>query len=325
MTKDIIAELKRYNILGRSGSGFPTAVKWELVKNQKADKRYIICNGSEGEPNNHKDKYILKHYPEAVVRGVITALRALKNSRAYIYLKKDYYWRYSGKLKKLSKGHPIDILKKRGGYLAGEETCICEAIEGNRSEPRARPPFVSQNGLWGCPTLVNNIETFYCVGRIAEGKYENERFFTLSGKIKRKGVFKLSKDLTIKEILEKTKNYPKFDFFVQAGGGAMGEILLPKELDKKIEGIGSITVFNRKKTNPLLVMQKWATFFLKENCDKCVPCREGIYRINEMVKSKKLNKQAIEDILFVMKETSFCPLGRNAYKPFQTLMEKIIK
>jgi NADH:ubiquinone oxidoreductase subunit F (NADH-binding) len=325
MVKDIVAELKKHNILGRSGSGFPTAIKWELVKNQKADKRYIICNGSEGEPDNYKDKYILKHYPDVVILGVIMALKTLRNSKAYIYLKKDYYWRYARKLKKLSKNYLITVLKKKGGYLAGEETSICEAIEGNRPEPRQRPPFVSQSGLWGCPTLVNNIETFYCVGKITEGKYENERFYTLSGEIKRKGVFKLSKDLTIKEILEKTKNYPKFNFFVQAGGGAMGEILLPEELDKKIEGIGSIVVYDKKKTNPLALMQKWASFFLKENCDKCTPCREGIYRINEILKNKKLDKQAIEDILFVMKETSFCPLGKNAYKPFQTLMEKIIK
>lgn len=325
MAKSIIAELKRYNILGRSGCCFPTAAKWEAVKNQKADKKYIICNGSEGEPDNYKDGYILKHYPEYVVEGVKVALKTIKKSEAYIYLRKDYYWKYAGNLRRLSKGYPIIIFKKKGGYLAGEETTVCELIEGNKAEPRQRPPFVFQKGLWDYPTLVNNIETFYCVGKIAKGEYENERFYTLAGAVRREGVFKLNKDLTIKKILEETGNYPAFDFFIQAGGGAMGEILLSKELDKQITGIGSIVVYNRKKTKPMKLMKRWAKFFMKENCDKCTPCREGVLRIHEMVKDNKIDKKALEDILFVMEETSLCPLGRNAWKPFKTLMDKIVK
>lgn len=317
---DVISELKRYNILGRSGSGFPTALKWEIVKNQKADKKYIICNGSEGEPDNFKDAYILKHYPEAVIEGIKSALKIIDHSSAYIYLKKKYYWKFFLKLKKLIGSSPITLIKKKGGYLAGEETCICEAIEGKRPEPRQRPPFVSSNGLWGRPTLVNNIETFYCVGKIAKKEYKDERFFTIAGKAKEKGVFCLSKNLTIKEILEETGNYPKFDFFVQVGGGAMGEILLPKELDKQIEGVGSIVIFGRK-TNPNKLMSKWARFFMEENCDKCVPCREGIFRINEMLRKNKLNKKILEEVFFAMEETSFCPLGKNAPKAFKSLIE----
>lgn len=325
MPKNIINELGKYNILGRSGCCFPTALKWEAVKNQKSDKKYIICNGSEGEPGNYKDGYILKHYPEYVVDGIKIALKTIKKSSAYIYLNKNYYWKYGGNLKKLSRGLPIVIFKKKGGYLAGEETVACEVIEGRRFEPRERPPFVYQRGLWGYPTLVNNIETFYCVGKIAKKEYENERFYTITGAVKKPGVFKLNNDLTIKQILEETENYPGFDFFVQAGGGAMGEILLSDELGKQIEGAGSIIVFNRRKAKPLKLIKKWAEFFLKENCDKCVPCREGIFRIYEMSKAGKIDRGSMDDILFSMKETSFCPLGRNAYKPFKTLIDKVIK
>jgi len=320
-----IKELKKYNILGRSGSCFPAALKWEIVKKQKADKKYIICNGSEGEPKNLKDKYILENYSEYVVEGVKTALRTIDKSEAFIYLKKDYYKKFRRKLKRLSRKYPITIFEKKGGYLAGEETAICEVIEGKRPEPRIKPPFPAQAGLWGRPTLVNNLETFYCAGKIIQKEYSDERFYTIAGDAENKGVFKLSKNDTIERILKKTNNYPNFDFFVQAGGGAMGEILLPKELNKKINGIGSIVVFNKKKTDSFKLMKEWIDFFLRENCDKCTPCREGIYRINEIISSKKLDKKTLKDIFFVLQKTSLCPLGENAFKPFETLIKKVVK
>ena len=273
---DIIEELKKYNILGRSGSRFPAALKWQMVKDAKAEKKYIVCNASEGEPKNKKDQYILENSPEYVVEGIKAALGAIPKSSAFIYLKKDYFDKFAPKLEKLSQESNIKVVKKTGGYLAGEETVICEVLEGKKPEPRIKPPFPTQVGLWGWPTLVNNVETFYCAGKISKGEYENERFYTISGEVKNPGVFKLLKDETIKKILEKTDNYPDFDFFVQSGGGAMGEILLPDELDKPVEEIGCIVVFDRAKTEPLKLMKEWATFFLEENCDKCTPCREGI-------------------------------------------------
>ncbi len=325
MAKDIIKELKKYNLLGRSGSGFPTGLKWELVKNCRADKKYIICNGSEGEPKNFKDKFILENYPEIVIEGIKTALGAINNSSAFIYLRKDYYQKFNDNLEKLIKELPIKIIKKQGGYLGGEETVICQALEGRRLEPRIKPPFPTEFGLWGYPTLVNNVETFYCAGKISQGRYEGTRFYTITGDVKNQGVYELPEKYTVKEILKKTDNYPDFDFFVQSGGGAMGEILLEKELNKTIQGIGCIVVFNAEKTDPFALMKEWTKFFLAENCDRCAPCREGIYRIDEMLNNKKMDKQALNDIFFVLKETSLCPLGANAYTPFETLIKKIIK
>lgn len=322
---DIIKELKKYNVLGRSGSCFPAHLKWQAVKSSVGDKKYIVCNGSEGEPKNFKDKYILKNYPEYVIEGIKQALGVIPNSTAFFYLRKDYYRKFKRKLKKHIKNLPIKLVKKRGGYLSGEETVICEILEGKRSEPRIKPPYPVYSGVFGSPTLVNNVETFYVAGRIAKKEYENEKFYTVTGDVKNEGVFKLDKCSTVKEILEKTSNYPDFDFFVQSGGGAMGEILLPQELNKQIEGIGCVVVFDKKKTDLLKLMKEWTTFFLAENCDKCTPCREGIYRIDEMINSKKLDKKTLDDIYFVLKETSFCPLGKNAYKPFETLIRKIVK
>lgn len=319
---DIIKELKKHKIVGRSGSCFPTYLKWQLVKNCKADRKYIVCNGSEGEPKNFKDKYILENYPEYVVEGINQALKAIPKSKAFFYLKKDYYSKFKNKLEKLNKS--IEIRKKEGRYLAGEETAVCEVLEGENPEPRIKPPYPAQAGINGYPTLINNVETFYCAGKIALGTYHNEKFFSVSGDVKNPGVFELDRSSTVKEILKETDNYPDFDFFVQSGGGAMGEILLPKESNKPISGIGCLVVYDRK-TDPFKLLKEWTTFFLAENCDKCTPCREGIYRIDEIVSSKKSDKKALEDIYFVLERTSLCPLGKNASTPFKTLIKKIIK
>jgi [NiFe] hydrogenase diaphorase moiety large subunit len=321
---DIIKELKRQAVLGRSGSCFPAYLKWQQVKTAKGDKKYIICNASEGEPKNFKDKYILKNHPQYVVEGIKQALKAIPNSTAFIYLKKDYYKKFKRRLKKLAKGYPIKLVKKRGGYLAGEETVVCEVMEGKKAEPRIKPPYPSYYGLFGWPTLINNVETFYVAGKIGLKEYKGERFYTVSGDVKNAGVFELNSCSTVKQVLEQTGNYPDFDFFVQSGGGAMGEILLPKELNKQIEGIGCIVVFNKEKTDPLKLMKEWTAFFMAENCDKCTPCREGMYRIDEMVNSGKLDKKTLNDMFFVLEKTSFCPLGRNAFKPFKTLVKKLM-
>ncbi len=320
----IISKLKKENLLGRSGSAFPTGLKWEAVKNAKAKKKYIICNGSEGEPGISKDGFILKNYLGEVVKGVKIALETINNSCAYIYLRKDYFRQYEKPLKKIIGDSPIIVFKKKGGYLAGEETCVCEVIEGKSPEPRIKPPFPSQAGLWGCPTLINNLETFYCVAKIAAGDYKKTRFYSISGHIQNQGDYELPEDLTIEEILKKTGNWPDFDFFVHAGGGASGEILLSCELNRKIKGIGGIIVLNKGKTDLLALMTKWIDFFLAENCDKCVPCREGVYRIAEMLKKGKIDKKLLSDFLFVLEQTSFCPLGKSVAGPFKGLTTKLL-
>ncbi len=350
--KNIIAKLKESGLLGRGGAGFPTGLKWEMVKTNKGEKKYIICNGSEGEPNVFKDGFILENYPEEVIEGIKIALETFGNGSslikfgqgrtlpnletfAYIYLCKDYYEKFKEKLEKLTKGLPITLFKKTGGYIAGEETSIIEAIEGKRPEPRIRPPFPTKVGLWGFPTLVNNVETFYYAAKIAKDEYKGTRFYSISGDVKNKGVYELPEDWSIKQVLRKTRNLPDYDFFVQAGGGAVGEILLPDELNRPARGGGAIIVFDRKKTSPFSLMKKWADFFLEGNCDKCVPCREGGYRIAEMLKKEKVdpspfgkkagvNKKTLEDLFFVLEQTSFCALGRGVVIPFRSLINKLL-
>jgi len=323
MKSKIIEKLKKSGLKGRGGAGFPVWLKWQMIKDETASEKYIICNGAEGDPNTSKDGFILNHYPEEVVDGIKITLEEIEGSSAYIYLRKDYYLRFKKRLEKIINDLPILLFKKKGGFLAGEETCVCEVIEGRAPEPRIKPPYPVQSGLWGFPTLINNVETLFYISKINKGEYKKERFYSVEGDVKNPGVFELRDGLSVLQILKQTKNLPGFDFFVQSGG-ILGEILLKHELNQCVEGLGSIKVFNRKKTDPFLLMKTWADFFLEQNCDKCTPCREGVFRIEEMLEKGKIDKKIIKDLFFVMEETSFCALGKGIVFPFSSLIDKLL-
>jgi NADH:ubiquinone oxidoreductase subunit F (NADH-binding) len=321
---DVINRIKESGLTGRGGANFPTSAKWEMVRNQTAAKKYIICNSSEGEPGVFKDRYLWEHHPEVVVEGIRIALGVIDNSQAYIYLNKEYYKKFKDKLEKLTSGMPVVVFEKKWGYLGGEETAACEVIEGKRPVVRKKPPFPGEAGLWGFPTLINNVETFYHVARIMEGVYQNTKFFCISGDVSASGVWEMPADTTVRRLLEETGNLPEEDFFVQVGGGATGEIWLPVELDRPILGTSAVIVYDWKKTDPYALMQRWADFFMEENCDKCVPCREGAYRIAQMVKAKKLDPKFLDELYFVLENTSFCALGKSIATPFRSLISKVL-
>ena len=318
---DIILKLKKANLKGRSGSNFPTYLKWETVKKQKANSKYVICNASEGEPLVKKDYFILKKYKEEVIEGIMLALKTVHAKTAIIYINKAYYNEFKEDLIKLTKNLPIELFEKPKGYLCGEETCLLNVIEGKEKIPRPKPPFPTEKGLYGKPTLINNVETFYYVNQINKKEYLNTKFYSIIGP--KTGVFELSIDLTIKEILEQTGNMPKYDFFLQVGGGAVGEIMLKKEIGKPLRGLGSIIVFDKEKTNVLDLMKQWASFFAKENCDRCTPCREGAYRIKEMLE-QKIDKKILRDIFFILENASLCPFGKSLPVPFKTAIKKLL-
>lgn len=323
-SEDLIARIKESGLTGRGGAGFPTGIKWEAVQKQAANKKYIICNGSEGEPGVFKDRYLLeKHAPE-VAEGIKLALSCIDHSIAYIYLNHEYYAQFKDRLEKLFSGLPVVIFEKHWGYLGGEETAACEVIEGRRPVVRKKPPFPTEAGLWGFPTLINNVETFYQVARIARGDYQDTKFFCLSGFVKKEGVWEFPSETTIRQILEDTGNFPADDFFVQVGGGATGEILLSSELDQSVRGASSIIVFDKATTDPYALMERWAEFFMQENCDKCVPCREGVYRIAEMVKARQLDMAFLDDLFFSLEKTSLCSLGKSVAVPFRSLITKVL-
>jgi len=337
MEEQILEQLKNSGLLGRSGSNFPVWKKWEAVMKAKVDnppsspdsefgvaKKFVICNASEGEPLVEKDSFILENHLNDVIEGMKIAMQTIKATSGYIYLNSSFYQKYKQKLIDLIGDLPIELFQKPNGYLAGEETSILNAIEGKRVAPRVKPPYPIENGLWGEPTLINNVETLYWVSKIAKGKYQNKRFYCIAGDTPNAGVFELPETYSIEQVLRETKNYPDFPFFLQIGGGAVGEILLANELQQPIKGLASIIIFNKEKTDPMALMKKWAEFFINENCDQCTPCREGIYRINEILQKTPLDKETLGEIFAVLEKTSLCPFGRTAYKPFKTTLEKLL-
>lgn len=321
---DIIEKLKQSNLTGRGGAGFPTGLKWESVAKAEGSQKYVICNASEGEPNVFKDGFILENYMEEVVKGMVLAMETIGASEAYLYLNPDYFEKYKEKLENLITGKNIKLFKKPYYYIAGEETVICNLIEGKKMEPRQRPPFISTSGLFGCPTLMNNVETFYYAYKINQGEYNGTRFYSINGEVKNPGVYELPENLTIKDVLTQTDNMPDFDFFMQVGGGAVGEILLGNELDKQAKGAASITIYNKQNTDFYKLMENWADFFLEGNCDKCVPCREGIYRLKQLILQKNFKKQELEILFNTLEKASFCALGRGAATPFRGLINKVL-
>jgi len=315
---DIIKLLKEAELKGRGGAGFPTSDKWQTVLDAKVEQRYIVINGAEGEPGVQKDNFILENYIETVIEGLKIGLETFKNSKGIIYLRSDYYKIFAEKLVELTKGLPVEIFKKSGGYLCGEETVIVEAINGRRKEPTIKPPFPANGGI-----LINNVETWYHIAKIAKGEYKKTRFFTISGEAKNPGVFEMDEKATIETILKETDNYPKFDFFVQSGGGMAGEILLSNELGQSPKGQGAIVIYNKDITDAWELMKTWIDFFYQENCDKCTPCREGVYRIREMLTTKKFDQKVFSDLCFVLEKTSFCALGKVAAVAIKSYYEKV--
>ena len=321
---NIIEDLKQANLRGRGGAGFPVWQKWQMVKDAPGTKKYVICNVSEGEPAVFKDGYILENWPQLVVEGMELAMKEVNAAQGYLYLRKDYYDEFKDKMVQVIGGRTIEVFREPGGYLGGEETALLESIEGKPVEPRMKPPFPPQVGLFGCPTLINNLETFYFAAKIARGEYKNTRFYSVSGDVAQPGVYEFAETLPIRQVLEYSQNLPKEPFFVQAGGGASGTILLENELDNPLAGAGCIVVHDMAHTDPRKLGLEWADFFIDENCGKCVPCREGVYRLKEIFSQEKVDIAKAKEIVALMKAASFCPFGKGAANAFLGLIDKLI-
>jgi len=325
MLLDIISKIKEAGLIGCGGAGFPTWQKWETVKNATAEKKFVVANGSEGEIDIWKDGYILENYPVDLVDGIKLAMKEVGAIRGYLYLRHDYFKKFKKNVEKVIGDAAIEIFEESGGYIGGEETALINSLEGKRCEPRMKPPKTSEKGLFGYPTLINNIETLYWVAKIFQGDYQKNRFYSIGGQVKNPGVYQFSTSASIKEILEKTNNYPNFPFFLQVGGGSSGEILTEQEINQFAGGAGGIKVLYLEKEKLINLARQWSSFFLKESCGQCLPCREGVYRLKEILFENDLNQEKIVELFFALKQTSFCGFGRSVPIPFETLINKIWK
>lgn len=341
--KEALNKIKAAKLTGRGGAGFATYKKIEMVDRADGTRKFVVCNGSEGEPGVHKDEYILKKYPERIVDGVRIMMTYFKYSqndklidvKGYIYLNTHLYKEFAEILRNIIHLDNIEVFHKpeRAGYIGGEETTVLNVIEGGVAEPRLRPPFPTTSGLWSCPTLINNVETFYDISLIMHNQYKGERFYTINGDILYKGVFLFPEGWTIEQILIETGNHPlknlpnknQYDFFVQVGGDASGEIYNSNQLDIIATGSASITVHSLYKHQPLDLLRQWINFFFRESCGQCVPCREGTYRLNEYLKKKEIDWAMFFLILDSTKDSSFCGLGASVHVPIYSYIENVLK
>ncbi|MHB8903700.1 MAG: NADH-ubiquinone oxidoreductase-F iron-sulfur binding region domain-containing protein [Patescibacteria group bacterium] len=337
--EDIIKKIETAGLVGRGGASYPVAQKWQAVKNAlKTKKRaYIVINGAEGEPGVKKDAYILKNFSAEVINGLYLADRFLgsnKVSKIYFYLNAGYYRDYSPQIKKilatkkflaLNKKIEFFIKPEKLHYISGEETAILNLLEGKKAMPRLKPPYPFENGLNGSPTLINNVETFYDVSLVAAGKHEEKRFYTISGAVKQRGVFCLPAHLSINEVLRSTDNYPSQPFFVQIGGEASGEVLNSSQLDLPLGGTAALMVYDLKNTDKSKLLEYWLKFFRQQSCGQCTICREGTYRLLELINQKNYDKSLFNDLLDALEDSSFCALGSSLPIPVKSYLENILK
>ena len=331
LNMDIIEKIRLASLVGRGGAGFPVAEKWSAVvkalesKSAEDKKCFVVCNASEGEPGLVKDGYILEHHASKVINGIKLAVDFFGATKGYLFLNYAYNKKYCKKLAVLLKDSAIEVFVKpiNSGYIGGEESAVLNTIEGQRTEPRLKPPYPVTCGLWGFPTIVNNVETFYNVSLVNSGHYKNERFFDLAGDCPNEGVFRLSANFTIEKVLKETKNYPNFPFFVQAGGDEAGEALNSRQLKRPALGAGSITVFSLAKNNYKNIIKNWLDFFANESCGQCTPCREGTLRLREVFVGEKTDWVLFNNLLDNLTDTSICSLGNSVAVPIKSFMKNV--
>lgn len=311
---DIISALKESGLVGLGGASFPTWKKWEVVKSSDQLKRFLICNLSEGEPGVFKDEYILQNHLPEMISGIVLAAETIGAIRSYIFIN-DKYKKYIKKIKRLIGNRKIDIFIDTGRYLCGEETTLLQVIEGKLRQPRQKPPYPTDHGLYGYPTLIHNAETLYRAFLISRGDQEIKRFYSLTADGNRK-IVEAKIDSPVSKIVPESV-IKKASFFRL--GGVTGSFYSGKKIDQIVAGTGAVEVFpNTVKVFDALSQS--VQFIIDESCGKCTPCREGAYRIAEALSGLQSFEnfwehgeiiETIESITESAKFSSFCALGKS--------------
>ena len=324
---DVVEEVKKSGLRGRGGAGFPTGMKWSFLAKPEGVPRYLVCNADESEPGTFKDRYLMEKVPHALVEGMITSSYALGANTAYIYIRGEYFYvsrilekaieeayaaGYLGK-NILGTNYSLDLYVQVGGgaYICGEETALLESLEGKRGNPRIKPPFPAIAGLYGCPTVVNNVETIAAVcpiimmggdeyAKIVVGRSTGTKLISASGHINKPGVYEIELGLPVEEFIYSEEycggiiNGRKLKAVI-AGGSSVP--ILPAELILKNDkgeprlmtyeslseggfatgtmlGSGGFMVYD-ETTSIVKNLYTLARFYHHESCGQCSPCREG--------------------------------------------------
>ena len=343
----VIKEIVDSGLLGRGGAGFPCGRKWELARANREEEKYVICNADEGEVGTFKDRYILQHDPFTLIEALAIACYAIGAPKAFIYLRAEYRFLFplvsnaidQAKKKGYLQEMEIELREGAGAYICGEESALINSIEGLRGESRYKPPFPVDGGLWGKPTVVNNVETLMNVPAIVSNgsewfrgigtkKSKGTKVFSVSGDVKNPGVYELELGSSLAELVLDVAAASNIKM-VQVGG-ATGRILPASMLDtplayESVLGSGAVTVFDESR-DVIDIMLRNAEFLAEESCGRCTPCRDGTEAMLEILErlvngdGEKNDIQNLEDLGQVMAVSSLCGLGQAAAVPlFDTL------
>ncbi|MFO8001130.1 MAG: NADH-ubiquinone oxidoreductase-F iron-sulfur binding region domain-containing protein [Marinilabilia sp.] len=352
LTEDLISS----GLKGRGGAGFPTGLKWKLTAEAPGDEKYVICNADEGEPGTFKDREILSSVPYKVMTGMAVCARIIGAEKGFIYLRGEYKFLVPQLNKAIEEFHGfcdkqglpfrIEIFMGCGAYICGEETALFESMEGQRGEPRNKPPFPTDVGYRGQPTVVNNVETLAHTFSIF--KYGPEKFrdlgvkdsrgskvFSVSGDTPTPGIYELEFGMTLQKFVD---DFGDGDAKAVQVGGAAGFCVPRKRFEKtvigyrgKLTGIslptgGSMMIFNSSRSM-YNVLHNYLDFFVEESCGQCTPCRVGTQQLLmgvEAVKRGDKSSQYLEELLSLaetMRVTAKCGLGQSVANSFSSIVE----
>ena len=364
--QELIEMVKKSGLQGRGGAGFPTGLKWDFMPKDPDITKYLCINFDEGEPGTFKDRYLVENDPHQVLEGAIIAAYAVGARRAYVYARGEFSlgierWKKAiaeayehGLLGDdiLGTGFSLDVSVYRGAgaYICGEETALMESVEGKRGEPRLKPPFPTQAGLFGQPTLINNVETLACVpyivlrgaewfAGIGTEKSKGPKLFCVSGHVERPGIYELPMGVTLREIIYEHAGGIKGGRKLKAviPGGTSTPMLTPEHLDVPMAfetlpkvgsmlGTGAVIVMDETTciVNAVLHM---ARFYAHESCGKCVPCRLGTHMMLNILEGIEAGEgkdgdiELLLDICENMRGNTFCPMGDAAISPVASSIE----
>jgi NADH:ubiquinone oxidoreductase subunit F (NADH-binding)/(2Fe-2S) ferredoxin len=359
--EDVIAEMKHSRLRGRGGAGYPTGFKWETVYRYVNDHKYVICNGDEGDPGAFMDRSVLEGNPHRVLEGMCIAAYAIGADKGYAYIRGEYplaIRRFENALKQARKAgllgknilgtefsFDVEVRIGAGAFVCGEETALIASIEGKRGTPRPRPPYPAESGLWGKPTLINNVETFASVAPIilkggewysgiGTPKSAGTKVFALAGKIRYAGLIEVPMGTTLREIVFDIGGGMQGDGVFKAAqtGGPSGGCIPATHLDvpmdyEALTSLGSIMgsgglIIMDEESDMADVARFFMEFCMDESCGKCVPCRVGTRMMHDMLqklvdrKGTRLDLERLEELAVYVRDTSLCGLGTSAPNPF---------
>ena len=354
--EELINELIGSGLKGRGGAGFPTGLKWKLTADAVADTKYIICNADEGEPGTFKDREILTRVPHKVFTGMALCGRIIGAPVGFIYLRGEYKYLTVQLQVELDKFHAIcdevglnfriKIFMGYGAYICGEESSLFESMEGKRGEPRNKPPYPTEFGYLGKPTVINNVETLahtWTIFKYGAKKFRDlgvqdsrgSKLFSVSGDTPNPGIYELELGMTVEEFVE---DFGDGDCKAVQVGGASGFCVPRKKFREiaigyqgKLTGIslptgGSMMLFNSSRSMYNL-LSNYLEFFTEESCGQCTPCRVGTQQLLQGIRAVKRGEKhaAYLDKLLAltetMKSTAKCGLGQSVANSFQSIVE----